>query len=96
MTRRRLTAAVMRAGSLVLGQSAARGALPQLHAATAPGVQGGDYYGPRGIGEQRGLPKKVPMSDQARDDRAAELLWDESKRLTGVRYAPLCGGIRHG
>jgi NAD(P)-dependent dehydrogenase (short-subunit alcohol dehydrogenase family) len=96
MTRHRLTSAVMRAGTLVLGQSAARGALPQLHAATAPGVRGGDYYGPRGIGEQRGLPKKVPMSDQARDDRSAEILWDESKRLTGVRYAPLCGQIRHG
>jgi NAD(P)-dependent dehydrogenase (short-subunit alcohol dehydrogenase family) len=76
-------------GIALLGQSAAKGALPQLYAATAPGVVGGDYYGPRGPAEQRGLPTKVSMSSAARDDTAASLLWDESQRLTGVRYVAL-------
>ncbi len=40
----------------VLTQPAERGALPQLHAATAPGVRGGDHLGPDGFGEVRGRP----------------------------------------
>jgi NAD(P)-dependent dehydrogenase (short-subunit alcohol dehydrogenase family) len=89
MARRRLTGAVMKVGTLVLGQSAAAGALPQLYAATAPGVQGGDYYGPRGLAEQRGLPKKVAMSANARDDDAALRLWERSAELTKVQFTAL-------
>ena len=86
MAGRRLTGAVMKVGTLVLSQSAAAGALPQLYAATAPGVQGGDYYGPRGLGEQRGLPKKVSMSANALDDDAALRLWERSTELTKVQF----------
>jgi NAD(P)-dependent dehydrogenase (short-subunit alcohol dehydrogenase family) len=89
MARRWLTGALMTGGTRVLGQSAANGALPQLYAATAPGVQGGDYYGPRGVAEQRGLPRKVSMSAAARDDAAALLLWERSALLTRVQYASL-------
>jgi hypothetical protein len=89
MARRRLTGTVMRLATSVLGQSAANGALPQLYAATAPGVEGGDYYGPRGVGEQRGLPKKVSMSANARDDGAARRLWEQSVLLTGVQFTAL-------
>ena len=35
----------------LLSQSAAMGALPQLYAAVAPGVEGDDYVGPDGLGE---------------------------------------------
>ncbi|MGH8968659.1 MAG: oxidoreductase [Actinomycetes bacterium] len=80
---------VMKGATAVLGQRAATGALPQLHAATAPGVRGGDYFGPRGPGEQRGLPKRVGMSRNARDDAAAGQLWRASEALTGVTYAEL-------
>ncbi len=52
-------------------------------------MHGGDYYGPRGLAEQRGLPKKVSMTAQARDDRAALLLWERSVLLTGVEFASL-------
>jgi NAD(P)-dependent dehydrogenase (short-subunit alcohol dehydrogenase family) len=86
MARRRLTGVVMKAATMVLGQSAASGALPQLYAATAPGVHGGDYYGPRGPAEQRGLPKKVSMSANARDDCAAAALWERSVLLTRVEF----------
>jgi len=87
MAGRRLTGAVMKVGTLVLSQSAAAGALPPLYAATAPGVQGGGYYGPRGLGEQRGLPKKVSMSANALDDDAALRLWERSTELTKVQFS---------
>jgi NAD(P)-dependent dehydrogenase (short-subunit alcohol dehydrogenase family) len=85
-TGRPLTGAVLRAGTAVLGQSARAGALSQLRAATDPDVRGGDYFGPRGLLEQRGLPHRAPRSANARDDQAAARLWDESERLTGVRF----------
>ena len=67
-------------------QSAAMGALPTLRAATASSVRGGDYFGPDGLGEQKGHPKKVGMSDRAKDDRAAARLWSVSEELTDVHY----------
>jgi NAD(P)-dependent dehydrogenase (short-subunit alcohol dehydrogenase family) len=87
MAGRRGTGAVMRVGTLLLGQSAATGALPQLRAATDPAVRSGDYFGPRGVAEQRGLPKRVGMTSAARDDATAQALWDASEQLTGVTYA---------
>ena len=45
-------------------QNAAMGALPTLRAATDPDVEGGQYYGPDGLGEQRGHPKLVSSSKQ--------------------------------
>jgi NAD(P)-dependent dehydrogenase (short-subunit alcohol dehydrogenase family) len=83
---RRGTEAVMRVATTLLGQSAATGALPQLRAATDPDVRSGDYFGPRGPAGQRGLPKRVGMSANARDDVAARLLWEASEELTGVGY----------
>lgn len=89
MAGRRGTEAVMQLGNALLGQSAETGALPQLRAATDPGVRSGDYFGPRGVAEQRGLPKRVRMSSNAQDDTAARLLWEASGELTGVRYGEL-------
>lgn len=73
----------------VLGQSAEQGAWPQLYAATAPGVQGGDYIGPGGLFESRGHPKVVHPTERAKDTVDAARLWLESVRLTGVDYAAL-------
>jgi len=73
----------------VVGQSPAMGALPQLHAATAPGVRGGDFFGPRGLAEQRGRPKRVRMSKNARSDESEQALWGRSEELTGVTYPVL-------
>jgi NAD(P)-dependent dehydrogenase (short-subunit alcohol dehydrogenase family) len=67
-------------------QSAAMGALPTLRAATGSQVDGGDYFGPDGIGQQRGHPVKVGMSQRARIDDDAKRLWDVSLELTGVAY----------
>ena len=72
--------------SPVLFQSAAMGALPTLRAATDPDVMGGQYYGPDGLGEQRGHPKLVSSSAQSHDEEIQHRLWTVSEELTGVHY----------
>ncbi|MBF8189748.1 SDR family NAD(P)-dependent oxidoreductase [Nonomuraea sp. K274] len=69
-------------------QPAAKGALPQLHAATMPGVQGGEYFGPGGFAETRGRPVLAECAPAARDEHLAARLWKETARLTGVIPAP--------
>ncbi len=62
------------------------GALPVLYAVTAPGVHGGDYYGPGGWQELRGYPSKTRSSDSSYDADVAAKLWVVSEELTGVQY----------
>lgn len=73
----------------VLMQSAAMGALPTERASTDPDVAGGQYYGPDGLGEQRGHPKLVGCTQRARDEATAARLWSVSEELTGVHYGAL-------
>ncbi len=73
-------------GNFLFAQSPQKGALPQLYAATATDVQGGDYYGPSGLFESRGYPKKVKPSKRAMDENSMVRLWDISEELTGVKY----------
>lgn len=73
----------------LLGQSDAEGSLPTLYAATAPGVAGGDYYGPSGPGETRGAPRLVAPVPRVLDRDVATRLWNRSVDLTGVDYAEL-------
>ncbi|MCE4224474.1 SDR family oxidoreductase [Methylobacterium sp. C25] len=75
-------------GQLVMvlfGQSAVRGALPLLYAATAPEALGGGYYGPNGRGEMRGVPAPSLIAAHARVEADASRLWDVSAELTQVR-----------
>ncbi|AGB20927.1 dehydrogenase of unknown specificity, short-chain alcohol dehydrogenase like protein [Mycobacterium sp. JS623] len=69
-----------------LTQPADMGALPILRAATDPNVQGGQYYGPDGIGEVRGHPKVVESSAQSHDEGLQRRLWTVSEELTGVTF----------
>jgi hypothetical protein len=78
--------ALLRVGNRVFAQSAERGALPQLHAAAAPGVEGGEFYGPDGFNQLRGKPTLVRPVEQARDRELGRRLWEVSEQLTGVRY----------
>ncbi len=78
--------AAMAISNRILAQSAERGALPTLYAATAPGVQGGEYYGPDGPGEFRGHPQRVEAIRPAYDEDNGRLLWEASEELTGVRF----------
>ena len=77
---------MVRALNPFIGQKPEMGALPALYAATAPDVQGGDYYGPDGWLELRGHPTKVQSSDKSHDAAVAAKLWVVSEGLTGVRY----------
>ena len=70
----------------LLAQSAEMGALPTLRAATDLDVRGGQYYGPDGIGEQRGHPKLVQSSARSHDAAAQRRLWSVSEELTGVTF----------
>jgi NAD(P)-dependent dehydrogenase (short-subunit alcohol dehydrogenase family) len=73
----------------LLTQSAERGALGTLRAATDPAATGGWYYGPSGIGELKGAPRPVKADAKAHDQDLARRLWVESERLTGVAYEPV-------
>jgi len=63
------SALIARAGRVVGrigGQSAASGARPTLFAATEPGVRGGQYIGPDGLGQLFGAPTLVGAAKRAR------------------------------
>lgn len=70
----------------LLFQGPQSGAWPTLRAATDPTVEGGQYYGPDGLGEQRGRPKLVQSSAQSHDTELQRRLWDVSEELTGVKF----------
>jgi len=66
-----------------LWPSAARGARPQLQAATAPGLRGGELLAPGGPAELWGDPGpgRLPAAARNSDDRAR--LWQISETLCG-------------
>ena len=70
----------------LFSQDAAMGALPVLRAATAPGVLGGQYYGPGGFLGLRGYPKLVASSRRSHDEAVQRRLWAVSEELTGVTF----------
>lgn len=76
---------MMRSLNPFFAQSPKMGVLPTLYAATAPGVRGGDYYGPTSL-ELRGYPKKVVSSASSHDEAVARRLWTVSEELTQVKY----------
>jgi NAD(P)-dependent dehydrogenase (short-subunit alcohol dehydrogenase family) len=82
---------VMPVGARLISQSAAKGALPQLYAATAPDVKGGEYFGPNGIAESFGYPKRVDSIPASKDPETAAKLWLVSEELTKVSYDALRG-----
>lgn len=67
-------------------QPAAQGALPTLFAATSANIQPGAYYGPDGLSEVRGYPKRVAIPAQALDKEAARKLWEVSVELTNAQW----------
>ena len=79
--------AMMKLANTVVAQSAAKGVLPLLYAATADGVDGGDYYGPSGFNDMRGPPEQQTSNDASYDKQDADQLWKTSEELTGVSYS---------
>jgi NAD(P)-dependent dehydrogenase (short-subunit alcohol dehydrogenase family) len=78
--------AFLAAAPVLFAQTADRGALPTLRAATDPSVLGGQYYGPDGIGQQRGAPIVVASSPQSYDIDQQRRLWQISEELTKVVF----------
>lgn len=79
---------VARVLTKTVAQSTAQGALPQLYAATAPDVRGGEYYGPNGFKEIWGHPGRAKRSHAASDAGTAQRLWALTEQLTGVPADP--------
>jgi NAD(P)-dependent dehydrogenase (short-subunit alcohol dehydrogenase family) len=84
--RKSVELAVTKLMNIILGQSAANGALPQIAACTWVDIQSGDYLGPRGLFESRGKPKKVKMNKSAQDIELAKRVWRTSEELIGVTF----------
>lgn len=80
---------MMKMGNGMFAQTAAMGALPTLRAAVDPAAASGDYFGPGGLFEIGGAPKKVGTSARARDEASAATLWKRSVELTGVDFGGL-------
>lgn len=72
----------------ILFQSAARGALATLFAATSPNAEGGGYYGPDTLNELRGAPAPAKIPPQALNAHDAQRLWSLSERLCGMTFGP--------
>ncbi|MGB5432960.1 MAG: oxidoreductase [Acidimicrobiia bacterium] len=78
-----MTRALMPVMRLLLN-TAEQGAWPTELAATAAGVEGGQYFGPGGRMEMSGPAQQVDSSDESKDEAKATRLWDLSIEMTGV------------
>lgn len=83
----RISGAAMALSNALLAQPSAQGALPQLYAATAPGVPGGSYWGPQQLGGARGPVGRAGRSRAAKDEATAAALFDRTEDLTGVSHS---------
>jgi len=77
---------VMAIGNRLIAQNATMGALPTLYAATMPEVKGGEFYGPDGLGQMRGHPRKTGSTRASRDAAVSAKLWRKAEELTGVTF----------
>ncbi len=64
-----------------VGMTAAKGAMPQIRAATDPRARGGEFYVPRFVGN--GAAVRRPIL-RAGADAAIATLWDVSEHETGI------------
>jgi NAD(P)-dependent dehydrogenase (short-subunit alcohol dehydrogenase family) len=76
-------------GNTLFAQPAYAGAWPQLYAATATAVQGGELYGPGQAGGSRGYPKRDRIESRALDEATGRRLWYASVQATGVGFDAL-------
>ncbi|MET7761817.1 oxidoreductase [Streptomyces sp. NPDC005393] len=88
MEGRRAAERFMELGNRFFAQSAEKGALPTLYAATAPEVRQDDFFGPP-FQMWRGSPTRSARAKWTLSDKAGRQLWAASEQLTGVRFAAL-------
>jgi NAD(P)-dependent dehydrogenase (short-subunit alcohol dehydrogenase family) len=77
---------VIRGFNFLLAQDTVMGALPTLMAATEPSVRNGSYFGPSGVSEWRGFPRRVFSNRLSHDAGIAQKLWRFSEEMTGVSF----------
>lgn len=70
----------------IVFQSAAKGALPTLFAATSALAVPGSYYGPRRLGETRGPVGLAKVPGQALETDVSARLWTVAEELTGFTW----------
>jgi NAD(P)-dependent dehydrogenase (short-subunit alcohol dehydrogenase family) len=70
----------------MMAQDPSMGALPQIRACVDAKVKGSEYYGPDGKREYKGYPVIVQSNEASHNQSDAAKLWEESEKLTGVKY----------
>ncbi len=75
----------LQVGTALFAHPAKSGARPTVHAVSAPGLVGAEYFGP-GFPRSSAVPRLKRPSARARDEAVARELWRVSEDLTGVRY----------
>ncbi len=70
----------------LMAQDPVMGALPQIRASVDPNVKAGQYYGPDGRNEMKGYPVVVQSNEASHNLSDAASLWEESEKLTGVKF----------
>ena len=55
-------------------------------AATDDMIEGGDYIGPKRMGEMRHSAQKVQVVEASKNKEDGARLWDLSEQLTGVKF----------
>lgn len=76
----------MKVANKVIAQSSKKGALPMMYAAVSEEAESGDYIGPGGLANMRGLPEKQESSEASYSRETAEELWAVSEELTGIDF----------
>jgi len=67
-----------------VGMTSAKGALPQLRAATDPAAHGGELYTPRWVNS--GSPVRRPVTGRRNRPEDMQTLWSVSEDATGIEF----------
>lgn len=87
MENKNFTVKLTRMANRLVAQTTQMGALPSLYAAISEDAENGAYYGPSGMFEVKGCPKKVNPSKRKVSKQDQERLWDLSESLTGIQFS---------
>ena len=82
----RIKVALFGLANRLVAQSAEKGALSTLYAATAADVGQGTYYGPHGFMRLTGWPAPDRPNEKRVTDESATRLWELSESLTGCKF----------
>ena len=88
------SASIAHALTVRTGMSPAKGAMPQIRAATDPDASGGEFYAPRFV--NNGAAVRRPVLRRFGLTAAIDTLWAVSERETGMVLSVPAGGARVG